>query len=252
MAPPALNAIDADLAALEAKLRALEEDENSYSDASEASSSASDDSRARKRAKKEAKSAKKDKKRAKKKHKKSTRDAGGDDEPMIIVGGEDLERIAPLPKSLLPEGNDYRGKGASFLGKRGTGASGASASAKANATSSAPESGSNPPSALPETELARRLAARAARPRCDACDMDFTSDAQYVEHCRGKKHAKAIRGPVDAAPRAPRAVKPPPGPHCALCRKIFTSDAQRVEHEGGKWHRQRVAGTLPPSNKPYA
>ena len=187
MAPPALNAIDADLAALEAKLRALEEDENSYSDASEASSSASDDSRARKRAKKEAKSAKKDKKRAKKKHKKSTRDAGGDDEPMIIVGGEDLERIAPLPKSLLPEGNDYRGKGASFLGKRGTGAS---ASAKANATSSAPESGSNPPSALPETELARRLAARAARPRCDACDMDFTSDAQYVEHCRGKSTRK--------------------------------------------------------------
>ena len=187
MAPPALNAIDADLAALEAKLRALEEDEDSYSDASEASSSASDDSRARKRAKKEAKSAKKEKKRAKKKHKKSTRDAEGDDEPMIIVGGEDLERIAPLPKSLLPEGNDYRGKGASFLGKRGTGAS---ASAKANATSSAPESGSNPPSALPETELARRLAARAARPRCDACDMDFTSDAQYVEHCRGKSTRK--------------------------------------------------------------
>ena len=173
---------------------------------------------------------------------------------MIIVGGEDLERITPLPRNLLPEGNEYRGKGASFLGKRGTGAPRANANANAPSTSSAPAPGSNASlAAAPESELARRLAARAARPRCDACNMDFTSDAQFVEHCRGKKHAKAVRGPVDeTAPRAPRAVKPPPGPHCALCRKIFTSDAQRVEHEGGKWHRQRVDGTLPPSNKPYA
>lgn len=161
----------------------------------------------------------------------------------VIVGNVELERVAPLALRLLPETNGYRGRNVRFTGKRAKGNSAQDVTDEvlANAASG---------------ELKERLAKRAARPRCERCGLDFTSDAQYAEHCKGKKHANAVRtsvgGSADRRSSRARAVKAPLGAHCALCRKIFTSDAQKAEHEGGKWHRQRVEGKLAPSNKPYA
>lgn len=238
-----LNDIDAELAALEARLADMpsEDDDDDASDAS-------DERRRRRREEKKTtkKSNKKESKKEKKKRRRRESD-DDDDDADVLVGGDDLPRIEPLPASLLPEGNDYKGKGArgSFLGK-------AAKTAGAPPVAVAVAGGAN-------TELARRLAARADRPRCDACGMDFTSDAQYEEHCRGKKHLKnaraatsSARGPPGGGSGGRRYVKPPPGPHCELCRKVFTSDAQRLEHLSGKWHKKRESGELPPSNKPYS
>jgi len=241
MAP--LNALDAELEQLEARLKALDSDSDS-----DASTSASESaSTKRKRRKKEKKASKKEKKAKKRREREETVVS----EDGIIRGGDDLPRIEPLPMALLPEGNDYKGKGGreAFLGGaragRG-GVSGTSSEAKAVVETKA----------APRNELERRLAARADRPRCEACGMDFTSDAQYAEHCRGKKHLSKVRAAVggDGASGGGgrRYVKPPPGPHCDLCRKMFTSEAQKKEHFDGKWHKMRVRGELPPSNKPYS
>ncbi len=233
-----LNDIDAELAALEARLAEMPSDDDDDDD-----DDGSDEERRRREKKKSKKESKKEKK-------KRRRQRESDDDADVLVGGDDLPRIEPLPASLLPEGNDYKGKGArgSFLGK-------AAKTAGAPPVAVTVAGGAN-------TELARRLAARADRPRCEACGMDFTSDAQYEEHCRGKKHLKIVRAATFSA-RGPqggsgagaggrRHVKPPPGPHCELCRKMFTSDAQRLEHLSGKWHKKRESGELPPSNKPYS
>ena len=112
----ALNAIDAELEALEKRLAELPSESESES----ASSSSS--SKEKKRKKKQ----KKEKKDAKKRRRKR-REASSDDDVEVIVGGDDLPRIEPLPAALLPEGNDYKGKGArgSFLGKSSVGARGA-------------------------------------------------------------------------------------------------------------------------------
>ncbi|OUS44254.1 hypothetical protein BE221DRAFT_45945, partial [Ostreococcus tauri] len=120
------------------------------------------------------------------------------------------------------------------------------------------DGGSTAPASEPRTALERRLATRADRPRCAACGVDFTSDAQYAEHLRGKKHASKTRnasgrrGDGASGGGGRRYVKPPPGPHCELCRKMFTSETQRKEHFEGKWHAARARGELPPSNKPYS
>ena len=112
----ALNAIDAELEALEKRLAELPSESESES----ASSSSS--SKEKKRKKKQ----KKEKKDAKKRRRKR-REASSDDDVEVIVGGDDLPRIEPLPAALLPEGNDYKGKGArgSFLGKSRVGPRGA-------------------------------------------------------------------------------------------------------------------------------
>ena len=238
----ALNAIDAELEALGKRLAELPSESESES----ASSSSS--SKEKKRKKKQ----KKEKKDAKKRRRKR-REASSDDDVEVIVGGDDLPRIEPLPAALLPEGNDYKGKGArgSFLGKSSVGARGAPIPAGSRADGE----GKDAPGTF-KNELERRLAKRADRPRCEVCQMDFTSDAQYAEHARGKKHLSNVRSAAGGGGASGvggrRYVKPPPGPHCELCRKVFTSEAQRAEHVQGKWHRQRVSGELPRSNKPYS
>ena len=243
MAP--LNALDAELEALQARLRALEED----SDA-DASTSASESASTRRKRKKKEKKEKKEKREREGKRRREETSASEDE---IIRGGDDLPRIEPLPRALLPEGNDYKGKGGreAFLGGARAGRGGASGTtSEATGTVGVKET--------PRNELERRLAARADRPRCEACGMDFTSDAQYAEHCRGKKHLSKVRaatggdGAGGGGGGGRRYVKPPPGPHCDLCRKMFTSEAQKKEHFDGKWHKMRVRGELPPSNKPYS
>lgn len=231
-----VNAIDEELAALERALATLSSDE-------EADGGAASASKSRERRKKSKKS---------KKEKRARRRSSSSEAPDVLVGGEDLPRIEPLPRELLPEGNDYKGKGTSFLGKRGSG----------QPTASAAASGGTTTAGAPRNELERRLAMRNDRPRCEVCQMDFTSDAQFEEHKRGKKHlakARAVSGGGGGGGRGAgdagggrRYVKPPAGPHCDMCRKIFTSEAQKAEHYGGKWHKARERGELPPSNRPFS
>ena len=115
----ALNAIDAELEALEKRLAELPSESASASESASSSSS----SKEKKRKKKHKKEDKKDAKKRRRKR----REASSDDDVDVIVGGDDLPRIEPLPAALLPEGNDYKGKGArgSFLGKSSVGARGA-------------------------------------------------------------------------------------------------------------------------------
>lgn len=226
-----VNAIDEELAALERALATLSSDE-------EADGGAVSGSESRERRKKSKKSTKSTK------EKRARRRSSSSEAPDVLVGGEDLPRIKPLPRELLPEGNDYKGKGTSFLGKRGSG----------QPTASAAASGGTTTAGAPRNELERRLAMRNDRPRCEVCEMDFTSDAQFEEHKRGKKHlakARAASGGRGAG-GGRRYVKPPAGPHCELCRKIFTSEAQKAEHYGGKWHKARERGEMPPSNRPFS
>ena len=153
-----------------------------------------------------------------------------------------LGRIAPLPPEAYPEHYGYgskKGNEFAFKGKR----EGKAVAPRSNA-------------------LIPGLAEREKnRPKCELCELSFTSRAQLEEHLQGKGHRKkAAFGGGGGARSHPgqrqqqhirREVKPPDGPHCKLCKKIFTSLAQKEEHEGGKWHKMRVDGKLAPSNKPY-
>jgi len=230
-----VNAIDEELAALERALATLSSDEEDEGGVA----STSDSREERKQRKK--------RKKEKRARGRTSSDEEAEAAPDVLVGGEDLPRIQPLPRELLPEGNDYKGKGTSFLGKRGAGQPTASAASGGTTTAGAPRN-----------ELERRLAMRNDRPRCEVCQMDFTSGAQFEEHKRGKKHLAKARaangggGGGRGAGGGRRYVKPPPGPHCELCRKIFTSEVQKVEHYGGKWHKARERGEMPPSNRPYS
>ena len=154
-----------------------------------------------------------------------------------------LGRIAPLPPEAYPEHYGYgskRGNEGAFKGKR---VSSSSTSAAASKNVSIP--------GLAEREK--------NRPKCETCNLSFTSQAQLEEHLKGKGHRRKAAGGATQRQQQQqqhqhqrREAKPPEGPHCKLCRKMFTSLAQKEEHEGGKWHRMRVEGKLAPSNKPYA
>ena len=153
-----------------------------------------------------------------------------------------LGRIAPLPPEAYPEHYGYgskRGNEGAFKGKRVSSSSTSAAASK--------------------NVLIPGLAEREKnRPKCETCNLSFTSQAQLEEHLKGKGHRRKAAGGATQRQQQQqhqhqrREVKPPEGPHCKLCRKMFTSLAQKEEHEGGKWHRMRVEGKLAPSNKPYA
>ena len=156
-----------------------------------------------------------------------------------------LGRIAPLPPEAYPEHYGYgskRGNEGAFKGKRVSSSSTSAAASK--------------------NVLIPGLAEREKnRPKCETCNLSFTSQAQLEEHLKGKGHRRKAAGGATQRQRQQqqqqhqhqrREAKPPEGPHCKLCRKMFTSLAQKEEHEGGKWHRMRVEGKLAPSNKPYA
>ena len=153
-----------------------------------------------------------------------------------------LGRIAPLPPEAYPEHYGYgskRGNEGAFKGKRVS---------------------SYSISAASKNVLIPGLAEREKnRPKCETCNLSFTSQAQLEEHLKGKGHRRKAAGGATQRQQQQyqhqhqrREVKPPEGPHCKLCRKMFTSLAQKEEHEGGKWHKMRVEGKLAPSNKPYA
>jgi len=154
-----------------------------------------------------------------------------------------LGRIAPLPPEAYPEHYGYgskRGNEGAFKGKRVSSSSTSAAASK--------------------NVLIPGLAEREKnRPKCETCNLSFTSQAQLEEHLKGKGHRRKAAGGATQRQQQQqqhqhqrREAKPPEGPHCKLCRKMFTSLAQKEEHEGGKWHRMRVEGKLAPSNKPYA
>ena len=150
--------------------------------------------------------------------------------------GSSLGRIAPLPPEAYPEHYGYgskKGNEGAFKGKRVSG----------------PRNSNVVIPGLAEREK--------NRPKCETCNLSFTSQAQFEEHLKGKSHRKKAFGSSSGGGGAGdghrfREVKAPDGPHCKLCRKMFTSLLQKKEHEGGKWHMMRVEGKLPPSNKPYA
>jgi hypothetical protein len=170
-----------------------------------------------------------------------------DDEEEDDLGGNSsssssLGRIAPLPPEAYPEHYGYgskRGNEGAFKGKRVS---------------------SSSISAASKNVLIPGLAEREKnRPKCETCNLSFTSQAQLEEHLKGKGHRRKAAGGATQRQQQQhqhqhqrREVKPPEGPHCKLCRKMFTSLAQKEEHEGGKWHKMRVEGKLAPSNKPYA
>ena len=104
-----VNAIDEELAALERALATLSSDEEDEGGVA----STSDSREERKQRKK--------RKKEKRARGRTSSDEEAEAAPDVLVGGEDLPRIQPLPRELLPEGNDYKGKGTSFLGKRGAG-----------------------------------------------------------------------------------------------------------------------------------
>ena len=153
-----------------------------------------------------------------------------------------LGRIAPLPPEAYPEHYGYgskRGNEGAFKGKRVSSSSTSAAASK--------------------NVLIPGLAEREKnRPKCETCNLSFTSQAQLEEQKRRTQHRRKAAGGATQRQQQQqhqhqrREVKPPEGPHCKLCRKMFTSLAQKEEHEGGKWHRMRVEGKLAPSNKPYA
>jgi len=174
-------------------------------------------------------------------------ESGDDDEEEDDLGGSSsssssLGRIAPLPPEAYPEHYGYgskRGNEGAFKGKRVS---------------------SSSISAASKNVLIPGLAEREKnRPKCETCNLSFTSQAQLEEHLKGKGHRRKAAGGATQRQHQQqqhqhqrREVKPPEGPHCKLCRKMFTSLAQKEEHEGGKWHKMRVEGKLAPSNKPYA
>ena len=114
-----VNAIDEELAALERALATLSSDEEDEGGVA----STSDSREERKQRKK--------RKKEKRARGRTSSDEEAEAAPDVLVGGEDLPRIQPLPRELLPEGNDYKGKGTSFLGKRGAGQPTASAAEQA-------------------------------------------------------------------------------------------------------------------------
>ncbi|CAL6314699.1 unnamed protein product [Bathycoccus prasinos] len=177
-----------------------------------------------------------------KNEKESENDSSNSESSSSSSSSSSLGRIAPLPPEAYPEHYGYgskRGNEFAFKGKR-------------EGKALAPRS----------NVLIPGLAEREKnRPKCELCELSFTSRAQLEEHLQGKGHRKkAAFGGGGGARSHPgqrqqqhirREVKPPDGPHCKLCKKIFTSLAQKEEHEGGKWHKMRVDGKLAPSNKPY-
>ena len=153
----------------------------------------------------------------------------------LSSSGSSLGRIAPLPPEAYPEHYGYgskKGNEGAFKGKRVSG----------------PRNSNVIIPGLAEREK--------NRPKCETCNLSFTSQAQFEEHLKGKSHRKKAFGSSSSGGAGDghrfREVKAPDGPHCKLCRKMFTSLLQKKEHEGGKWHMMRVEGKLPPSNKPYA
>ena len=168
-------------------------------------------------------------------------DLSGSENSSTSSSSSSLGRIAPLPPEAYPEHYGYgskKGNEFAFKGKR----EGKAVAPRSNA-------------------LIPGLAEREKnRPKCELCELSFTSRAQLEEHLQGKGHRKKAGGVNGGVARSQghrqqqhvrREVKPPDGPHCKLCKKIFTSLAQKEEHEGGKWHKMRVDGKLAPSNKPY-
>ena len=158
-----------------------------------------------------------------------------------IVSSLANERIAPLPKSMLPSadcGPGSKQKAVAPVKKRAIrfADEGGDVSSKKSKTSESSSSSSSSSSNLKGMEATIKDMLRDYKPTsgekkpfwCRICQFQGTTEKEFTDHRASEFHITAAK--IEAKMS-----------YCNLCRKQFTSPAQLKEHLDAKGHKERLA-----------